>query len=116
MESILKQPGRQLGSRNYPQEFKRQVAQVASEPQVSVSKLALARGLNANLVFRWRRQYRAGQFGAVHAEHVAAAPIEADQFHAVSLTQASECRMASVLQEERSGLAGIIRLSLPRGN
>lgn len=35
----------------------------ACEPGVSVAKLALRYGLNANMVFKWRRQYRAGQFG-----------------------------------------------------
>ncbi|XDA04444.1 transposase (plasmid) [Cupriavidus sp. Agwp_2] len=33
-------------------------------PGVSVSKLALEHGLNVNMVFRWRRMYRAGHFGA----------------------------------------------------
>lgn len=32
-------------------------------PGVSVSKLALEHGLNVNMVFRWRRMYRAGDFG-----------------------------------------------------
>ena len=34
----------------------------ACEPEVSVAKLALKHGINANLLFKWRRQYRAGQF------------------------------------------------------
>ena len=34
----------------------------ACEPGVSVAKLALRYGLNTNMVFKWRRQYRAGQF------------------------------------------------------
>ena len=36
----------------------------ACEPAISVSKLALAHQVNANMVFKWRRQYRAGLFGA----------------------------------------------------
>ena len=36
----------------------------ACEPDISVSKLALAHQVNANMVFKWRRQYRAGLFGA----------------------------------------------------
>lgn len=32
----------------------------ASEPGVSVASVALAHGLNTNMVFRWRRDYRAG--------------------------------------------------------
>lgn len=36
-----------------------------------MAKLALEHGLNTNLVFRWRRQYRAGHFGPVGAAPVA---------------------------------------------
>jgi transposase len=52
------------GSRNHPLEFKRRLAEAACVPGVSVSKLALEHGLNVNMVFRWRRLYRAGHFGA----------------------------------------------------
>jgi transposase len=31
---------------------------------VSVAGLALGHGINANMLFRWRRQYRAGEFGS----------------------------------------------------
>ena len=50
------------GRPNYPLEFKRQLAQAACEPKVSVAKLALTHGINANMLFTWRRQYRAGLF------------------------------------------------------
>lgn len=52
------------GSRNHPLEFKRRLAEAACVPGVSVSKLALEHGLNVNMVFRWRRLYRAGHFDA----------------------------------------------------
>lgn len=51
------------GRPNYPIDFKRQVAALACAPNVSVSKLAAKHGINANMVFKWRRQYRAGYFG-----------------------------------------------------
>lgn len=51
------------GRPNYPAEFKRRLAVEACEPEISVAKLALRYGLNANMLFKWRRQYRAGQFG-----------------------------------------------------
>lgn len=51
------------GRPNYPIDFKRQLATLACTPNVSVSKLAAKHGINANMVFRWRRQYRAGYFG-----------------------------------------------------
>lgn len=52
--------GTRSGKPNYPVEFKRQLAIAASEPGVSVSKLALAHQVNANMVFKWRRDLRAG--------------------------------------------------------
>lgn len=51
------------GRPNYSTEFKRRLAVEACEPEISVAKLALRYGLNANMLFKWRRQYRAGQFG-----------------------------------------------------
>ncbi|MBU9211662.1 IS66-like element accessory protein TnpA [Burkholderia multivorans] len=58
-----KRPTRQ-GRPNHPINFKRRLAQQACEPDVSVAQLALGHGINANLLFKWRRQYRAGQFDA----------------------------------------------------
>lgn len=54
--------GGRRGRPNYPIEFKRRLAVAACEPGVSVAKLALRYGLNTNMVFKWRREYRAGQF------------------------------------------------------
>lgn len=55
-------PGNRKGKPNYSVEFKRQLAVAACEPGVSVSKLALAHQVNANMVFKWRRDLRAGLF------------------------------------------------------
>jgi transposase len=46
---------------NYPREFKAALAAKACESGVSVSKLAVENGINTNMLFRWRRQYRAGE-------------------------------------------------------
>lgn len=53
------------GCPNHPIDLKRRLAALACEPEVSVAKLALTHGINANLLFKWRRQYRAGKFGAI---------------------------------------------------
>ncbi|KDP86235.1 hypothetical protein CF70_009255 [Cupriavidus sp. SK-3] len=63
MESVAKRGGRLHGSRNHPIELKRRLAEAACVPGVSVSKLALEHSLNVNMLFRWRRMYRAGDFG-----------------------------------------------------
>ena len=51
------------GRPNYPRAYKREVAQAACAPDVTVSKVALAHGLNTNMVFKWRRELRAGLLG-----------------------------------------------------
>ena len=69
---------------NYPVAFKRRLAAAACEAGVSVSKLAMANAVNANMVFKWRRELREGLFdGAPPAMAkllpvvLAAAPAEA---------------------------------------
>ncbi|TAL75143.1 MAG: transposase [Burkholderiaceae bacterium] len=52
------------GRPNYPQAYKRQVAIAAGDPTISVAKVALAHGLNTNMMFKWRREYRAGLLGS----------------------------------------------------
>ena len=60
------------GCPNRAVKFKRELAAAACAPGVSVAKLALEHGVNANLLFKWRRQYRAGDFGAPNPAHVPA--------------------------------------------
>ena len=62
-------PGRK-GCPNHTIEFKRGLAAAACMPAVSVAKLALEHGLNTNLLFKWRREYRAGKFGAADLTHL----------------------------------------------
>ncbi|MDD2670195.1 transposase [Zoogloea sp.] len=51
------------GRPNYPIEFKRRLAVESCEPEIFVAKLALRHGLNVNMLFKWRREYRAGKLG-----------------------------------------------------
>jgi transposase len=60
------------GRPNHPVEFKRRLAQAACAPGISVAKLAQEHRINTNLLFKWRRHYRAGKFGAVGQEAAAA--------------------------------------------
>ncbi|WP_260444768.1 transposase [Burkholderia sp. Bp8986] len=41
------------------------MAKLACEPGVSVARFAMEHGLNANLVFKWRRSSRAGEYDPV---------------------------------------------------
>ncbi|MEV9556949.1 transposase [Klebsiella quasipneumoniae] len=49
-------PGRRKGCPNYSPEFKQQLVAASCEPGISISKLALENGINANLLFKWRQQ------------------------------------------------------------
>ena len=53
------------GRPNHALEFKRRLAQAACAPGVSVAKLAQEHRINANMLFKWRRHYRAGKFGPI---------------------------------------------------
>jgi transposase len=65
MDTILSEPAQRPGSRkgrpNHSPEFRRRLAMAACEPGVSIARLARENGLNANLVFTWRRRYLAEQ-------------------------------------------------------
>jgi transposase len=58
------------GCPNHPLEFKCALAAAACDPAVSVAKLALEHGVNTNLLFKWRRQYRSGKFGVPDSTHL----------------------------------------------
>ena len=51
------------GCPNHAVEFKRRLAAAACKAEISVAKLALEHSVNANQLFKWRRDYRAGKFG-----------------------------------------------------
>jgi transposase len=48
----------------------------ACAPGTSVAKLSLERGVNTNLLFKWRREYRAGKFGAPDPAHKVTEAVE----------------------------------------
>jgi transposase len=68
---------------NYALAFKRKLAQQACESEVSVAQLALQHESNANMVFKWRRQLRAGLFDQRGLVAATVAPMEPTE-HGVS--------------------------------
>jgi transposase len=50
-----------MGRPNYARELRERLAAAACEPGVSVAKLARENGINANMLFTWRRRYLAEQ-------------------------------------------------------
>ena len=90
------------GCPNHPIELKRQLAALACEPNVSVAKLALKHGLNANLLFRWRRQYRSGEFGTPAPEE----PMTTEPRHAAPLTLLPVVNSTSMCKSKVAGVPG----------
>lgn len=68
MDSMIS-GGRRKRRPNFAVTFKRQLAQQACEPGVSVSQLAQQRGLNVNMLFKSRRHWVAGLFNASPTPH-----------------------------------------------
>jgi transposase len=60
-ESPEKKPGSRAGRPNYPPELRDRLAAAACEPGVSVARLARENGINANMLYTWRRRYLAEQ-------------------------------------------------------
>ncbi|VVE84495.1 IS66-like element accessory protein TnpA [Pandoraea sputorum] len=59
MESEKNHGNGRRGRPNYDVAFRQRLAAAACEPGVSVSKRAREHGINANMLFKWRRKYRA---------------------------------------------------------
>ncbi len=54
---------------------KRLIVEQALQPGASVARVARAHGLNANVVFNWRRLYREGKFAAEPAQAMKLLPV-----------------------------------------
>jgi transposase len=99
------------GRPNYDPAYKRQVAIAACEPNVSVAKLAQAHGLNPNMVFKWRREYRAGLLGNGGAGATVLLPVtlptevkaEASTAPAVAANPEGPARDAASIEIELNG-------------
>lgn len=64
---LVKAPKRQ-GRRRHAAEFKRQVIAACLQPGISIAAVALANGLNANLLRRWVKDHRDAREGGDSAE------------------------------------------------
>jgi transposase len=80
LNTIIK-TGSRKGRRNYEVDFKMRLAIAACEPGVSVARIALDHGINANMLHKWRRAHLAGVVGIK--------PLSQPAFLAVSLAPAA---------------------------
>jgi transposase-like protein len=109
----LPSPGRRRG--RYSEAFKAQIVAACEEPGVSTAAVALANGLNANLVRRWvalsRGEEVAGLDLVAHAEE-AGAPSAAPAFVSLPMAQSAAPAAAEIRLELRSG-AQVLTLYWP---
>ena len=94
------------GRPNYPIDFKRRLAAAACAPDVSVAGLGQEHGINANLLFKWRRQYRAGHFGVAHADQAILLPVTTPRITRAGVAEeASTSSPLDALQARSAGPA-----------
>lgn len=93
--------GRRAGSRNYPLAFKRGVVKETFEPGRSVAAVALSHGLNANMVFTWRRDPR------FRPADVAAS--QGEDFLPVTVVAKDLGASARTVEPERGGIELVLR-------
>lgn len=58
-------PFRKRPRHHYTLEFKRKAIEQTLQPNASAAAVALALGMNANLLLRWRRDYLSGKLGKI---------------------------------------------------
>ena len=84
------------------------MAAASCTPGVSVSKLAQHHKVNANMLFRWRREYQDGLLGAVTNEEANLIPV----------TVAADSKPTvpeNIPAMESTAVAGRLRIESPRG-
>ena len=60
MNTLIAKPAPRRTRRKHDAEFRAQVIEASLHPGVSVAAVALANGLNANMLRKWVREYRQG--------------------------------------------------------
>lgn len=93
------------GRRTYPPEYKRGVVEQCTEPGVSVAGVALAHGINANLVRRWIVRQRRAMSGTTAESPAALLPVSVQRVSAAP--EAFDNEVASTSTKPRRGGAGI---------
>ena len=100
---LLDKPVRRKKHPNYSLEFKRQLAQRASEPGVSVSLLAQENDINVNMLFKWRRHLREGRFdGMAHRQAMLPVTIVDDKQDELAISATSPTGISKIAMDHKS--------------
>jgi transposase len=83
---------------------KLQIVQLTLEPGASVAEVGRAHGVNANQLFKWRRQYERGQLGKAGVLSTALLPVT---------LSADEDAMPEATADAQTPSGGAIHIELP---
>jgi transposase len=110
---LLDTPVRRKRRPNYSPEFRRQLAQSASEPGVSVSRLAQENDINVNMLFKWRRALREGRLdGVMHRQAMLPVTIVDENPDHLPSAHPTELPEAVVAQEPAATRPGVIEIQI----
>jgi transposase len=87
---------------------KRRIVELALHPGVSVARVAQAEGVNANQVFKWRREYRNGRLVEAGESTAALLPVVVS---ATSFESGDE--LSAPVYPEPTASTGAIHIELP---
>lgn len=111
IESVIPEAAAKPKRRRHSIAEKRQIVEESFDPRTSAARVARAHGINANLVFRWRRLYQRGQLGA--GPHTAPStellPVKISDPPAASTTMSTPASVPALAP------TGTIQLHLARG-
>jgi transposase len=96
--------------RRYAAEFKRQLVRMSLVPGASAAKIALKHQLNANLLFKWRRQYLREISGPA-AEPVKLLPVTVGE--CADASELPPVDVAKSVRSSRRSRPGTIEIELP---
>jgi len=96
--------------RDHSPELKRELVRQCLLPGASVSSIAMAHGINANLVFKWRREHREAQAAAASPAHVPAPALLPITLDATATVEASPAPAAVTPSTDARASAGSIEL------
>jgi transposase len=87
---------------------KRRIVELALEPGASVARVAQAAGVNANQVFKWRREYRNGRLAEAAESTTSLLPV------AVSATSfEAGVELSAPVYPEPTASSGVIHIEFP---
>jgi transposase len=96
--------------RRHSAELKQRILAACDEPGASVARIALAHGINANIVHKWRRQCRSTNGGGASAQR----SVVSEPFVPVTFAAAAPGSMADIRIELRRG-AAVVSVHWPTG-